>query len=58
MALEIKLVKSMIGRPENQRATLRALGLRKINSVVKKERNPQIDGMVATVKHLVEVKEV
>ena len=58
MALEIKLVKSMIGRPEKQRATLRALGLRKMNSVVKKERNPQIDGMVATVKHLVEVKEV
>ncbi|MGM9804750.1 MAG: 50S ribosomal protein L30 [Muribaculaceae bacterium] len=51
----IKQVKSRIGRPASQKATLDALGLRKLNQVVEKEATPQILGMVKTVSHLVEV---
>ncbi|MGM0607997.1 MAG: 50S ribosomal protein L30 [Candidatus Muiribacteriota bacterium] len=58
MALEIKLVKSVIGRKPKQRATIKALGLNKLHSTVKKEKNKQIDGMISKVKHLVDVKEV
>lgn len=55
--IKIKQVKSKIGAPKNQKATLEALGLKKINSVVEHEATPQILGMVATVKHLVVVVE-
>jgi len=51
----IKQVKSRIGRPAKQKATLDALGLRKMNQVVEKEATPQILGMIKTVSHLVEV---
>lgn len=56
--LQITLKRSLIGRPENQRQTVQALGLRKTNSVVVKEDNAAIRGMVNTISHLVEVKEV
>ncbi|MBW5449158.1 50S ribosomal protein L30 [Cohnella sp. CFH 77786] len=56
--LQITLKRSLIGRPENQRQTVQALGLRKTNSVVVKEDNAAIRGMINTVSHLVEVKEV
>ncbi|MCQ2219256.1 MAG: 50S ribosomal protein L30 [Paludibacteraceae bacterium] len=55
--IKIKQVRSKIGAPKNQKATLAALGLKKINSVVEHEATPQILGMVATVKHLVVVIE-
>ncbi|MBO4805647.1 MAG: 50S ribosomal protein L30 [Paludibacteraceae bacterium] len=55
--IKIKQVKSKIGAPKNQKATLAALGLKKINSVVEHEATPQILGMVSTVKHLVVVIE-
>lgn len=58
MALEITLKKSLIGRRPNQVATAHALGLRKIGQVVVKEKNDAIDGMIRTIGHLVEVKEV
>lgn len=58
MALQIKLVKSVIGRPEKQRGTVRALGLRKMNHTITKEDSPAVRGMVDSVKHLLEVKEV
>ena len=51
----IKQVKSRIGRPANQKATLDALGLKKMNQVVEKEATPQVLGMVNKVRHLVEV---
>ncbi len=54
----IKQTKSVIDRPERQRRTLQALGLRKINSTVEHEATPQILGMVAKVAHLVSVEEV
>lgn len=48
--------RSSIGRPADQKATLRALGLKKLQATVEKEATPQIQGMVAKVQHLVEVK--
>ncbi|MBB6636475.1 50S ribosomal protein L30 [Cohnella thailandensis] len=56
--LQITLKRSLIGRPETQRSTVQALGLRKVNSTVVKEDNVAIRGMVNAVSHLVEVKEV
>lgn len=53
--IKIKQVKSAIKRPERQKLTLKALGLRKLNQVVEHEETPQIAGMVAAVSHLVEV---
>lgn len=56
--LEIKQVKSRIGQCKRQKATLDALGLRKMNAVVVHDSNLAIKGMVEKVKHLVEVKEI
>ncbi|AGA56542.1 MAG: 50S ribosomal protein L30 [Thermobacillus sp.] len=56
--LQITLVRSLIGRNEKQRATVAALGLRKLHQTVVKEDNPAIRGMVNHVKHLVKVEEV
>lgn len=53
--IKIKQVVSRINRPEVQKRTLDALGLRKMNQVVEKEATPQILGMVNKVSHLVEV---
>ncbi|GIO10300.1 50S ribosomal protein L30 [Brevibacillus reuszeri] len=56
--LQITLKRSLIGRTVDQQDTVKALGLRKLNSTVVKEDNAAIRGMVFKVKHLVEVKEV
>lgn len=56
--LQITLVRSLIGRPENQRTTVKTLGLRKINQSVVHTDNPAIRGMVNQVSHLVSVKEI
>lgn len=56
--LEITLIRSLIGRPETQRTTVKTLGLRKINSKVVQNDNPAIRGMINKVSHLVAVKEV
>ncbi|WP_440113156.1 50S ribosomal protein L30 [Paenibacillus sp. QZ-Y1] len=56
--LEITLVRSLIGRPETQRTTVKTLGLRKVNSKVVQNDNPAIRGMINKVSHLVAVKEV
>ena len=55
--IKVKQVKSRIGRPKDQKRTLDALGLRKINAVVDHEATPQILGMVAKIKHLITVVE-
>ena len=55
--IKIKQIKSRIGRPKDQRRTLDALGLRKMNSVVEHNATPQILGMVKKVSHLVTVVE-
>ncbi|WP_110113940.1 50S ribosomal protein L30 [Bacillus sp. CGMCC 1.16541] len=55
--LAITLTRSVIGRPEDQRVTVRTLGLRKLNQTVVHDDNPAIRGMVNKVAHLVTVKE-
>ena len=55
--IQIKLIKSTIGRQEKQKRTIEALGLKKIGQVVEKEDNPQMRGMINVVSHLVEVTE-
>ena len=55
--LQITLKRSLIGRTQDQKATVEALGLRKMHQTVEKEDNAAIRGMVEKVKHLVEVKE-
>ncbi|MGH2604560.1 MAG: 50S ribosomal protein L30 [Dehalococcoidia bacterium] len=56
--LKVTQVRSVIGTKQNQRDTLRTLGLKRINDVVLKEDRPEIRGMIATVPHLVKVEEV
>lgn len=56
--IKITQVKSGIDRPERQKLTLRALGLKKLNNTVEVEATPQILGMVRTVNHLVKVEQV
>jgi large subunit ribosomal protein L30 len=56
--LKITQLRSGIGNKQNQRETLRSLGLKRIRDVVVKEDRPEIRGMVATVTHLVSVEEV
>lgn len=56
--LKITQRKSSIDRPKRQKATLEALGLKKINHSVVHEDKPQIKGMIDRVSHLVEVEEV
>lgn len=56
--IKITQVKSKIGSDKTQKATLEALGIKKLNHSVEHEVTPQIMGMVAKVKHLVIVEEV
>ncbi|MBR4841603.1 MAG: 50S ribosomal protein L30 [Bacteroidaceae bacterium] len=53
--IKIKQTKSRIGAPVDQRRTLDALGLKKLNRVVELEDNPSIRGMINKVHHLVTV---
>lgn len=56
--VKVTLVKSTIGQKPAKRATVRALGLKKINSSIEHEINPAIAGMIASVQHLVKVEEM
>jgi large subunit ribosomal protein L30 len=56
--LRITQVRSVIGRPGDQKDTVRRLGLRRMHDTVVKEDRPEIRGMVAKVRHLVRVEEV
>ena len=56
--IKIKLVRSVIGALPKQRATVRALGLRKIGSSSEQEASPAVLGMVKVVSHLVSVEEL
>ncbi|EFC70532.1 MULTISPECIES: 50S ribosomal protein L30 [Prevotellaceae] len=55
--IKIKQIKSGIGYPKDQKATLVALGLRKISQVVEIEDTPSMRGMLRKVHHLVSVVE-
>ncbi len=60
MAGKIKItqIKSVIGSPHDQKATVRALGLKRISDTVEQEDTPVIRGMVFKVKHLIEVEKL
>ncbi len=55
--IKVTLTRSLIGRPEDQRATVRALGLKKMHSSAIKNDTPVIRGMIRKVEHLVTVEE-
>lgn len=55
--IKIKQVKSAIKRPADQKATIKALGFRRLNQVVEHEATPQILGMVKKVQHMLVVVE-
>ena len=54
----ITQIKSKNGKPERQKRTLEALGIRKLNHSVEHEATPQILGMVVKVRHLVKVENI
>ncbi|MFZ9660576.1 MAG: 50S ribosomal protein L30 [Chitinophagaceae bacterium] len=56
--IRITQVKSVIDRPDRQKKTMEALGLKKLHNVVEVEATPQILGMVRKVTHLVKVEEI
>ena len=53
--IKIKQVRSAINRPIDQKATLVALGFKRLNQVIEKEDSPQVMGMVKKLHHLVEI---
>lgn len=54
--IRITQVRSVIDRPKKQKATMIALGLKKMHQTVEKEATPQVLGMVAKVQHLLAVE--
>jgi large subunit ribosomal protein L30 len=56
--VKITQIKSSIGSTKSQKATLEALGIKKLNQSVEHEANPQIMGMVNKMRHLLTVEEV
>ena len=56
--IRITQVKSKNGKPERQKRTIEALGIRKLNHSVEHEATPQILGMVVKVQHLVKVENI
>ena len=56
--IKITQIRSQIKKPKNQKATLIALGLKKMNQSVEHEDSPQVLGMVHKVAHLVRVEEI
>ncbi|HAA46875.1 MAG TPA: 50S ribosomal protein L30 [Synergistaceae bacterium] len=56
--IKVTLKRSPAGRPERQKATVKALGLRRIHQSVVHEQTPQILGMVKAVSHLVDWEKI
>tara|TARA_Y100000589_G_scaffold332222_1_gene390483 strand:+ start:1733 stop:1921 length:189 start_codon:yes stop_codon:yes gene_type:complete len=56
--IRITKVKSIIGRPERQKRTMLALGLKKMNQSVEHESTPQVLGMIKKIAHLLKIEEV
>jgi len=56
--IRLKQVKSKIRRPQRQKRTLEALGIKKMDQVVEHDATPAILGMVNKVKHLISVEEI
>ena len=58
MKLKVTQRRSVIGRPKDQKDTVRRLGLHRVRDSVVKEDRPEIRGMISKVRHLVDVEEV
>ena len=56
-SVKVKLVRSMIGRPERHRRVLRGMGLTRLNKTVELKDTPEIRGMINKVSHLVVTEE-
>lgn len=56
--VQVTLVRSTIGRPADQRATVKALGLHRLHQSVVHKLTPAIQGMITKVQHLVQTQEV
>jgi large subunit ribosomal protein L30 len=56
--IRITQIRSKIGKPERQKRTLEALGIKKMHHSVEHEATPQIMGMVVKIRHLVKVEEI
>jgi large subunit ribosomal protein L30 len=56
-ALRVTLVKSPIGYKKDQKATVRALGLRRMNQTVEHNYTPALRGMLNKISHLIKVEE-
>jgi large subunit ribosomal protein L30 len=57
-SFKVSQIRSGIGGKQNQRDTLRTLGLKRVGDVAVKEDRPEVRGMLKTVAHLVTVEEV
>lgn len=55
--LRVTLVRSTIGRPHDQEATVRSMGLRRLHQTVELPDTPSVRGMINKVRHLVEVED-
>jgi large subunit ribosomal protein L30 len=55
--IKVKWIRSVIGRPENQRKTIRGLGFKRLNQILTLPDRPEIRGMIHRVKHLLEILE-
>jgi large subunit ribosomal protein L30 len=55
--VKVRMIGSVIGCPDDQRATVRGLGLRRLHQVVEREDTPMVRGMIKKVPHLVAVVE-
>jgi large subunit ribosomal protein L30 len=55
--IKVRMIGSVIGCPEKQRATVRGLGLRKLHQVVERIDSPEVRGMVKKIPHLVAIVE-
>jgi len=56
--LRVTQIKSIIDRPQDQKRTIKALGLRKINHSIEVEANPAIVGMLKKVSHLIAIEQI
>jgi large subunit ribosomal protein L30 len=56
--LRVTQIRSAISRLENQKQTIRSLGIRRLHHTVEHDDTPMVRGMIATVRHLLRVEEV
>jgi len=57
-SIKITLIKSLIGRPEKERKTAKAMGLRKLNAAIIRPDTPEIRGQARKLAHLVRIEEI